>query len=54
MTVEAWAIMGGKTLYATRPTLSEAQKVLAEQHHLIEKFGPPRVEHRVIPFPERA
>lgn len=45
--------MGGNVLYATRPTKAEADKVLAEQHALIWKFGPPRVEQRVIPFPER-
>lgn len=49
---EAWVVMGGTVLYATRPTLAEAQKVLEDERNLIEKFGPPSIEHRVIPFPK--
>lgn len=40
--------MAGSVLYAQRPTKAEAERVLEEQRHLIEKFGPARVERRVV------
>jgi hypothetical protein len=48
---EEWAVWADRVLYATRPTRAEAEQVVAEQRHLIERFGLPiRVEPHVIPL----
>lgn len=49
---EQWAVLGGETLYATRTTRDEAYDVLRRDHDLIDKFGPARVEQRVIALTE--
>jgi hypothetical protein len=45
---DAWVVMAGDTPYASRPTRAEAEAVMEEQREVAEKFGPVRVEHRVI------
>lgn len=45
---EVWVVMAGDVLYASRPTKAEVDRVVAEQRELIEKFGTPRVEQRVV------
>lgn len=44
---DVWVVMGGTTLYSSKPTREEAEQVIASDRDLIEKFGPARVEHRV-------
>lgn len=48
--VERWRVMAGTVPYAERDTRAEAEAVLEEQRHLIEHFGPGRVERSVIPL----
>lgn len=46
--VDVWVITAGGVVYATRPTRAEIDTVVAEQRHLIEHFGPPVIERRVV------
>lgn len=46
--VRVWAVLGGDVLYSEKFSRQDADALLERDRHLIEKFGPPKVEARVV------